>query len=254
MGAVSLESTSRGPAFSSALVTPILGSWMHRIPSSVPGTLSAHRWCPIPGPEPVPLLLRGPAVLWVLGSAPLPPGLAAAGSCSFPLGRWGEVTLQAIGPHGWSGEGAIALALADVIPGNHLALGTAFSLAACPPGCRFCPVLFVMWGGLREGLCALWEQVAVMPCLFSLRHLAGGGADWLQAQFPPLPPPCGRVTLPLCASGSSSPKRGNRASLARAVLRVTEVMAPSGTPVATVSIMEVAAMAVIFFFLHYSQN
>lgn len=35
---------------------------------------------------------------------------------------------------------------------------------------------------------------------------------------------CGWITLPLCASGSSSPKRGDGASPARAILRVTEVM------------------------------
>lgn len=39
---------------------------------------------------------------------------------------------------------------ADVIPGNHSALGATFS-PGCLPACRLGPVLFVIWGGLREG-------------------------------------------------------------------------------------------------------
>lgn len=72
---------------------------------------------------------------------------------------------------------------------------------------------------------------------------------------------CGWVILPLCASGSSSPKRGDGASPARVVLRVTEVML-----VKLLSVMAVLGNACghgldyggggngCHFFLHYSQN
>ena len=46
-------------------------------------------------------------------------------------------------------KGPFVPAQADVIPGNHSALGATFG-PGCLPACRLCPVLFVMWGGPRE--------------------------------------------------------------------------------------------------------
>lgn len=48
-------------------------------------------------------------------------------------------------------KGPFVPAQADVIPGNHSALGATFG-PGCLPACRLCPVLFGVWGGLREHL------------------------------------------------------------------------------------------------------
>lgn len=73
-------------------------------------------------------------------------------------------------------KGPFAWLQADVILGNHLALGAAFTLASCPPVAFV--LLCLLCGAGREGLevCetrSLTSEngVTVMPSLFSPRHL-----------------------------------------------------------------------------------
>lgn len=45
-------------------------------------------------------------------------------------------------------KGPFAQVQADVIPGNQFSAGSCLH-PGCLPACRLCPILFVMWGGLR---------------------------------------------------------------------------------------------------------
>lgn len=47
-------------------------------------------------------------------------------------------------------KGPFAQVQADVIPGNQFSAESCLH-PGCLPACRLCPLLFVMWGGLREG-------------------------------------------------------------------------------------------------------
>lgn len=97
------------------------------------------------------------------------------------------------------------------------ALGAAFS-SGCLPACHLCPVLFVLWGGLREGpevpedkVFSLPSENRVTPSLFLLwpLRLWGRGISGSNPTSPTsLWVAVGRSLCPLCASVSSSLKRG----------------------------------------------
>lgn len=110
----------------------------------------------------------------------LPSGEVAMKSLSTPLGR---VAGQVKGP--------FVPARADVIPGSHSALGGHLQPwpPACLPTCCPGPVLFAMWGGLREGPAVGGDTVFVLPS--ESRDTQGRAAGWLQAQPPSMPPPSG---------------------------------------------------------------
>lgn len=125
-------------------------------------------------------------------------------SPSRPLGR---VAGQVKGP--------FAQVQADVIPGNRFsAEGRLRPWLPARLSPVLCPILFVMWGGLREGpeVCgdrafSLPSEKRVTPSLSLWRHLSPWGKLVIGSNLtfvPFLLGGCQQVTWPLCAS----PKKG----------------------------------------------
>lgn len=59
-------------------------------------------------------------------------------------------------------KGPFAQVQADVIPGNQFSAENCLH-PGCLPACRLCPILFVMWGGLREGAEVHGDKVFSLP-------------------------------------------------------------------------------------------
>lgn len=129
-----------------------------------PGTFSAHRWCPLPGPGQVPTASKGICCglgLW-FSFSPSRPWQGSSG----PLILSGEVVMKSpsrpLDCVAGQVKGPFAPIQADVIPGNQFSAESCLH-PGCLPACRLCPILFVMWGGLREGAEVRGDKVFSLP-------------------------------------------------------------------------------------------